>query len=110
MLASGTVNVRPGPMMAAADQWRMVVHGRGGHASEPHAAADPIPVVELDSDHYKLLADFEARFPGGAPSLRECRRLEVDGDVTFGRDVVVRGVVRLAGPLSVADGELLEGS
>jgi amidohydrolase len=45
MLASGTVNVRPGPMMAAADQWRMVVHGRGGHASEPHAAADPIPVA-----------------------------------------------------------------
>src|SRR3954465_7727800 len=41
--ASGTINVRPGPMMAAADQWRMVVHGRGGHASEPHAAADPIP-------------------------------------------------------------------
>jgi amidohydrolase len=44
-LASGSVNVRPGPMMAAADQWRMVVHGRGGHASEPHAAADPIPVA-----------------------------------------------------------------
>jgi amidohydrolase len=42
---SGTMNVRPGPMMAAADQWRMVVHGRGGHASEPHAAADPIPVA-----------------------------------------------------------------
>jgi amidohydrolase len=44
-MSSGTVNVRPGPMMAAADQWRMVVHGRGGHASEPHAAADPIPVA-----------------------------------------------------------------
>jgi hippurate hydrolase len=44
-LASGSVNVRPGPMMAAADQWRMVVHGRGGPASEPHAAADPIPVA-----------------------------------------------------------------
>src|SRR4051812_39600544 len=42
---SGTINVRPGPMMAAADQWRMVVHGRGGHASAPHAAADPIPVA-----------------------------------------------------------------
>src|SRR3954470_6302537 len=42
--ASGTVNVRPGPMMAAADQWRMTVRGRGGHASQPHAAADPIPV------------------------------------------------------------------
>jgi amidohydrolase len=42
--ASGSVQVRPGPMMAAADQWRMTVHGRGGHASMPHAAADPIPV------------------------------------------------------------------
>jgi len=44
-LPSGTVNVRPGPMMAAADQWRMTLRGRGGHASEPHAAADPIPVA-----------------------------------------------------------------
>src|SRR3954447_7541145 len=44
-LESGSVNVRPGPMMAAADQWRMVVRGRGGHASEPHAAADPIPAA-----------------------------------------------------------------
>src|SRR3954452_4949438 len=26
--ASGTVNVRPGPMMAAADQWRITVRGR----------------------------------------------------------------------------------
>ncbi|HYH26945.1 MAG TPA: M20 family metallopeptidase [Blastococcus sp.] len=44
-LPSGTVNVRPGPMMAAADQWQMTLRGRGGHASEPHAAADPIPVA-----------------------------------------------------------------
>jgi hippurate hydrolase len=43
--ASGSINVRPGPMMASADQWRMVVRGRGGHASMPHAAADPIPVA-----------------------------------------------------------------
>jgi hippurate hydrolase len=42
---SGTVNVRPGPMMAAADQWRIVVRGRGGHASKPHQTADPIPVA-----------------------------------------------------------------
>ena len=32
-------------MMAAADQWRMVVRGRGGHASVPSTAADPIPVA-----------------------------------------------------------------
>lgn len=44
-LPSGTVHVRPGPMMAAADQWRMTVRGRGGHASMPHSAADPVPVA-----------------------------------------------------------------
>lgn len=44
-MASGTVNVRPGPVMAAADQWAVTLRGRGGHASEPHAAADPIPAA-----------------------------------------------------------------
>jgi hippurate hydrolase len=44
-LPSGSVGVRPGPMMAAADQWRMTVRGRGGHASMPHNAADPVPVA-----------------------------------------------------------------
>jgi amidohydrolase len=44
-MVSGSVNVRPGPMMAAADQWRMTVRGRGGHASMPHSAADPVPVA-----------------------------------------------------------------
>ena len=44
-LASGSVNVRPGPVMAAADQWAITLRGRGGHASEPHAAADPIPAA-----------------------------------------------------------------
>ena len=44
-LPSGSISVRPGPMMAAADQWQMTVRGRGGHASMPHIAADPIPVA-----------------------------------------------------------------
>jgi hippurate hydrolase len=44
-MASGTINVRPGPLMAAADQWKILVRGRGGHASMPHTAADPIPVA-----------------------------------------------------------------
>jgi UTP--glucose-1-phosphate uridylyltransferase len=71
-------------------------------------AADPIPVVSLDSKSYKLLADFESRFPAGPPSLIECRRLDVEGDVRFGGGVKVRGVVRLKGPLQVPAGALLE--
>jgi UTP--glucose-1-phosphate uridylyltransferase len=65
------------------------------------------PLVELDDEHYKLLADFDARFPAGPPSLAGAERLEVQGDVTFGRDVAVRGAVSVAGPRRVRDGERL---
>ena len=41
----GTFSTRPGAMLAAADQITVTVHGRGGHASTPHRAADPIPVA-----------------------------------------------------------------
>jgi UTP--glucose-1-phosphate uridylyltransferase len=60
--------------------------------------ADDLPYVELDSKFYKFLDDFEARFPEGAPSLREAERLIVHGDVTFGRGVRVRGAVELEAP------------
>ncbi|MGE5635811.1 MAG: UTP--glucose-1-phosphate uridylyltransferase [Nocardioidaceae bacterium] len=69
-------------------------------------------LVELDPDHFKLLADFEARFPEGAPSLIDCERLSVRGDVRFGRDVVCRGRVELSadrdGQLAVPDGAVVE--
>jgi len=70
-----------------------------------------LPFVELDQRYYRVLEEFDRRFPGGAPSLREAERLEVEGDVTFGREVTVRGSVSLRAPepMRVADGEVLEG-
>lgn len=65
------------------------------------------PVVSLDDRFYKLLPDFGQRFPAGAPSLRRCRRLEVDGDVTFGAGVAVEGEVRVTGPRHIPDGAVL---
>jgi hippurate hydrolase len=44
-LPFGIFSTRPGPMLAAADQITVTVHGRGGHASQPHRAADPIPAA-----------------------------------------------------------------
>jgi len=67
------------------------------------------PVVDLDSTYYKLLRDFDARFPAGAPSLVACERIAVEDDVTFGRDVVVRGTVTVRGPRTIDDGSVLEG-
>jgi amidohydrolase len=44
-LPPGEVHVRPGPLMAAADTIRVTVNGRGGHASAPHDALDPVPAA-----------------------------------------------------------------
>jgi amidohydrolase len=43
--ASGEIHLRPGPEMASTDVVRITVHGRGGHASAPHTALDPIVVA-----------------------------------------------------------------
>jgi hippurate hydrolase len=45
LFPSGTINLRGGTMMASSDTMRIVVRGRGGHASAPHQALDPIPVA-----------------------------------------------------------------
>ena len=65
------------------------------------------PLVELDGEFFKLIDDFDARFPAGPPSLLEAERLRVVGDVTFGADVVVRGSVTVEGPRRIGDGEVL---
>ena len=44
-LPCGMFSTRPGPVLAAAAQITDTVHGRGGHASQPHRAADPIPAA-----------------------------------------------------------------
>jgi amidohydrolase len=38
----GHVATRPGPMMAAADRFELVVTGSGGHAARPQSTVDPI--------------------------------------------------------------------
>ncbi len=45
LLAAGVCTTRPGTMMAAADTLEVSVRGRGGHAAQPHHAADPIQVA-----------------------------------------------------------------
>jgi amidohydrolase len=42
---TGEIDLRPGPEMAATDVIRITVRGRGGHASEPHNALDPVTVA-----------------------------------------------------------------
>jgi UTP--glucose-1-phosphate uridylyltransferase len=57
--------------------------------------ASDVPFVELDPAFYRLLGDFDQRFPEGAPSLRKASSLKVEGDFTFGHGVQVIGDVEL---------------
>ncbi len=59
-------------------------------------AGDEVPYVSLDGEFYKLVGDFDKRFPDGAPSLREAESFTVDGDWTFGRGVRIVGDVALS--------------
>jgi UTP--glucose-1-phosphate uridylyltransferase len=56
------------------------------------------PVVSLDGRFYESIVDLEARFPYGAPSLLHCQRFTVEGDICFGKNVVLEGDVRLINP------------
>jgi UTP--glucose-1-phosphate uridylyltransferase len=79
----------------------------------PERSLDGLPLVDLDGRYFKLLRDFDARFPEGAPSLVECERLAVEGDVRFGAGVRVRGSVTVSHDggeqRQIQDGATLEG-
>jgi amidohydrolase len=42
---TGEVRVSPGSMFAAATHFRIIIRGRGGHASAPHQTIDPVVIA-----------------------------------------------------------------
>ena len=86
---------------------------------ECHVVANPERTrtslyVDLDPDHFKLIDEFDARFPEGPPSLVDCERFIVKGDVRFGEGVVARGSVEVEASegedqLVIEDGTELSG-
>ena len=73
---------------------RSDVYDLGGDFVLDQASAE-IPFVELDGSYYKLVGEFDKRFPEGAPSLKKASSLKVAGDWTFGHGVQVIGEVEL---------------
>ena len=58
-------------------------------------AASEVPYVDLDDDYYKLVGEFDKRFPDGAPSMKKASSLRIEGDWTFAHGVQVVGDVNL---------------
>jgi len=70
------------------------------------------PVIRLDERFYKLIDEFDRRFPAGPPSLRRCSSLVVEGNISFGAGVVVEGdaVIRSdEGGKAIPGGALVRG-
>jgi UTP--glucose-1-phosphate uridylyltransferase len=71
------------------------------------------PLVSLDDRYYLMIDDMLKRFPYGAPSLLQCTHLRVEGDVYFGKEIVLEGDVDIANeshePFTIADGTRLLG-
>jgi len=43
--AVGKFAVSPGPVMASSNEFKITIHGKGGHAALPHDGLDPVPVA-----------------------------------------------------------------
>ena len=41
-MPAGKIGWKKGPMMASADIWDIVIHGKGGHGASPHQAVNPM--------------------------------------------------------------------
>ncbi|WP_067435483.1 UTP--glucose-1-phosphate uridylyltransferase [Nocardioides jensenii] len=75
-------------------------------------AGERIPLITLDPAFYRLVGEFDKRFPQGAPSLRGADSFSIDGDFTFEANVKVTGEVALdsaKGAQRVASGTVLDG-
>jgi UTP--glucose-1-phosphate uridylyltransferase len=72
------------------------------------------PLIELDDRYFMLIEDLQQRFPSGPPSMLECTKLHVRGDVCFGKDVVLEGAVTIvndnAAPLCIPEGTHITGT
>jgi UTP--glucose-1-phosphate uridylyltransferase len=92
-------------LVLRSDVYRLTADGRVERDSDE-------PFVALDPDRFATIADFDARFPAGVPSLANSERFVVRGDVMFGAGVVVRGAVEVTAPagesLRIPDGAVLE--
>jgi amidohydrolase len=116
---TGTVHVRPGPCMAAQDEFTAQVVGKGGHGALPHAARDPIvaaaravlamqTIVSRGVDPVEPAVVTVGRFVGGTAPNVIPHRVRLDGTLRSFNDEVrhflrrrveeeLRGTVEAAG-------------
>lgn len=54
---TGHFALNPGPLMASSNTWKVTLHGRGTHASQPHTGIDPVAaIIDLAQQLQTLVA------------------------------------------------------
>ncbi len=90
----GHFAIRPGPLMACADQFDIVIEGRGGHAAMPHTCVDPVVV---SAEIVTALQTIVSRnLKPTEPLVVTVTTINVDGDAynVIPQRVSMRGTVR----------------
>ncbi|MFV1991480.1 MAG: M20 family metallopeptidase [Acidimicrobiales bacterium] len=95
---AGTLSTRAGTMMASADEFYVRIVGKGGHASAPHTAKDPIPV---GAAFIQALQTFVTReVPISDPAVVTVAHLQA-GTTTnvIPEDALIDGTIRTLSPI-----------
>jgi amidohydrolase len=116
-LPTGMVGCRPGPLLASADVFEIRVVGRGGHASMPYLANDPMPVaaeivlalqtfVTRRIDAFNPAVVTVAQIVGGTTSNVIPEHVDLTGTVrtvsAHTRGQVLEGIERVAAGIAAA--------
>jgi amidohydrolase len=70
--AVGTFGVTPGPMMASSNEFKVVVHGKGSHAAQPHKSVDPVMVaVQIAQSWQTIVSRNKSPLDAGVLSITQ---------------------------------------
>ena len=120
---SGVIGLRPKALMASSDKITAVVRGRGGHASAPHLALDPITaaaelVIALQTAITRSVDVFDpavltiGRISGGTTNNIIPETVEIEGTircVSAATRVLMRSLVeRVAAGVAATTGAAIE--
>jgi hippurate hydrolase len=96
-LPPGEIAVRPGPVMAGADQFDITVKGNGGHAALPHQTIDPVVVAaQIVLAAQTLVSRSISPIDSGVVSITQIQAGSAHNIIPG--EVTLRGTVRALSP------------
>lgn len=101
-MPEGSFGVCPGPLMAAANAFKITITGRGGHAAAPHDCADPVPpLFAIGQAIQTILTRSKRPLDAAVISITQ---VQAGGDVTN----IIPGSVWLGGSIRAYSADVVD--